>query len=145
DNDPVLQSLAEGQTITQVYTVTFTDNHGATVSQDVTVTITGTNDTPTITSNEAAAKGTVTEDTGLTLLVGGTLAIQDLDLIDTHTAQAVFKSSTSSAHLPGFSDGASLGTFTIDSSVAEFNSDTDNGATLGWHFSLDNNSTVLQS
>ncbi len=145
DNDPTLQSLAEGQTITQIYTVTFTDNHGATVTQDVTVTITGTNDVPTITSNDAAAKGAVTEDTGLTLLVGGTLALQDLDLIDTHTATAAFKSSTSDAHLPGFSDGTSLGTFTIDSSVAEYNTDTDNSATLGWHFSLDNNSAVLQS
>ena len=29
DNDPVLQSLAVGQTITQVYTVTITDNNGA--------------------------------------------------------------------------------------------------------------------
>ncbi|MET4259486.1 VCBS repeat-containing protein [Bradyrhizobium sp. S3.12.5] len=145
DNDPVLQSLAEGQTITQVYTVTFTDNQGATVSKDVTVTITGTNDVPTVTNSAAAAKGAVTEDTGLTLLVGGTLAIQDLDLIDTHTATAAFKSATSDAHLPGFSDGTSLGTFTIDSAVTEFSTDTDNSATLGWHFSLDDNSAVLQS
>ncbi|WP_244552516.1 VCBS domain-containing protein [Bradyrhizobium sp. Ghvi] len=145
DNDPLLQSLAEGQTITQIYTVTFTDNHGAQVSQDVTVVITGANDAPTITSNAAAAAGAVTEDTGLTLLVGGTLAIQDLDLIDTHTAAAVFKSSTSSAHLPGFSDDTPLGTFTIDAAVTELNSDTNNGATLGWHFSLDNGNAVLQS
>ncbi|MGX4774380.1 VCBS domain-containing protein [Bradyrhizobium guangdongense] len=145
DNDPVLQSLAEGQTITQIYTVTFTDNHGAQATQDVTVVITGTNDAPTITSNAAAAAGAVTEDTGLTLVVGGTLAIQDLDLIDTHSAAAAFKSSTSSAHLPGFSDNTPLGTFTIDPSVTELNSDTDNGATLGWHFSLDNGNAVLQS
>ncbi|MGY4499027.1 VCBS repeat-containing protein [Bradyrhizobium sp. GM24.11] len=145
DNDPVLQSLAEGQIITQIYTVTFTDNHGAQVTQDVTVVITGTNDAPTITSDAAAAAGGVTEDTGLTLLVGGTLVIQDLDLIDTHTAAAVFKSSTSAAHLPGFSDGTALGTFTIDAAVTELNADTDTGATLGWHFSLDNGNAVLQS
>ncbi len=145
NGNPVLQSLAEGQTITQVYTVTFTDNNGAQVSQDVTVTIVGTNDAPTITSDAAAASGSVTEDTCATLSIDGTLAIQDLDLIDTHTAQAVFKSSTSSAHLPGFDDDTPLGTFTIDPSVHEFNTDTDNGATLGWHFSLDNSNTVLQS
>ncbi|QQO34910.1 VCBS domain-containing protein [Bradyrhizobium diazoefficiens] len=145
DNDPVLQSLAEGQTITQIYTVTFTDNHGAQVTQDVTVVITGTNDAPTITSDAAAAKGGVTEDAGLTLLVGGMLVIQDLDLIDTHTAAAVFKSSTSAAHLPGFSDGTALGTFTIDPAVTELNADTNTGATLGWHFSLDNSNPVLQS
>lgn len=145
DNDPVLQSLAKGQTITQVYTVTFTDDHGAQVSQDVTVTITGTNDAPTMTSSAADAAGAVTEDTCATLSIDGTLAIQDLDLIDVHTAQTVLKSSTSSVHLPGFDDGTPLGTFTIDSALAEFNTDTDNGATLGWHFSLDNNDAVLQS
>ncbi|WIW45835.1 VCBS domain-containing protein [Bradyrhizobium sp. 62B] len=146
DNDPVLQSLAKGQTITQIYTVTFTDNHGAEVTKDVTVTITGTNDAPTVTSSAADAAGEVTEDdTSVTLSIDGTLAIQDLDLIDAHTAQAVFKSSTSSAHLPGFDDDTPLGTFTIDPSVLESIIDTDNGATLGWHFSLDNNDAVLQS
>ncbi|MBR0842863.1 VCBS domain-containing protein [Bradyrhizobium liaoningense] len=145
DNDPVLQSLAEGQTITQVYTVTVDDHHGGVVTQDVTVTITGTNDAPTVTSSAADATGAVTEDAGATLSIDGTLAIQDLDLIDTHAAQAVFKSSTSSAHLPGFDDDTPLGTFTIDASVHEFSTDTNNGATLGWHFSLDNNNAVLQS
>nr|WP_246556611.1 VCBS domain-containing protein [Bradyrhizobium liaoningense] len=145
DNDPVLQSLAKGQTITQVYTVTVDDHHGGTVTRDVTVTIAGTNDAPTITSDADAAKGCVTEDAGATLLIEGALAIQDLDLIDTHTAQAAFKSATSNALLPGFDGDTPLGTFTIDPALAEFNTDTDNGATLGWHFSLDNNDAVLQS
>jgi len=145
DTDPTLQSLAVGQTLTQVYTVTFKDNHNATVTQDVTVTINGANDAPTIVSSAAAAKGTVTEDDSLTLTVAGTLAIEDLDLIDTHTATAAFKSSTSSAHPAGFSDGTQLGAFTIDPAVAELATDTDNGATLGWHFSLANSNSVLQS
>nr|WP_245269572.1 VCBS domain-containing protein [Bradyrhizobium japonicum] len=145
NNDPVLQSLAEGQTITQVYTVTVIDIHDAAVTQDVTVTITGTNDAPTITSDEDAAKGCVTEDAGLPLSIGGTLAIRDLDLIDTHTAQAVFTSSSVSFPLPGFGVNANIGTFTIDPSVLESNVDTNNGATLDWHFTLDNNNAVLQS
>ena len=146
DGNAMLQSLAEGQTITQVYTVTFTDNHNATVTQDVSVTITGVNDAPTITSSAPAATGKVTEDSGLTLSIDGTLAIQDLDLIDTHTAQAVFKSSASSAHLPGFVEGTTnLGTFTIDPSVTELTTDTNNGATLGWHFTLADSNAMLQS
>ncbi len=146
DDDPVLQSLAEGQTITQVYTVTVDDHHGGTVTQDVTVVITGKNDAPTVTSSNAAATGKVIEDAGLTLSIDGVLAIQDLDLIDTHTASAVFKSSSSDAHLPGFVEGdTNIGTFTIDPSVLESNTDTNNGATLGWHFTLDNSNAMLQS
>ncbi|MHC4040097.1 VCBS domain-containing protein [Bradyrhizobium sp. 23AC] len=146
DNDPVLQSLAEGQTITQVYTVRIDDHHGGTVTRDVTVVITGKNDAPTVTSSAAAATGKVIEDTGLTLSIDGTLAIQDLDLIDTHAAQAVFKSSSISSALPGFdADSTHIGTFTIDQSVLEYNTDTSNGATLGWHFSLDNSNAMLQS
>ena len=159
DSNPVLQSLAEGETITQVYTVTVTDNHGASVNQDVTVTITGTNDAPVITSDAAAASGAVTEDVNLQdvldasgTVVGhdvetsGTLGFRDVDLIDTHTASAVFTSSTSSAALPGFVDGTTnIGTFTIDPSVTENNTDTDNTGSLGWHFTLDDSNPVLQS
>ena len=42
------QYLAAGQVLTQTYTVTVSDGHGGTVSQPVTVTITGTNDVPTL-------------------------------------------------------------------------------------------------
>ena len=147
NSDPVLQSLAVGQTITQVYTVTFNDHHGGTVTQDVTVTITGTNDAPTIIAGTTTASGGVTEDAGTpTLSTGGTIAIQDLDLIDTHTATWEFKASASNVHLPGFDEGnTQIGAFTIDPSVTESTSDTNDGATLGWSFTLDNNDAMLQS
>ncbi|WP_338319681.1 VCBS domain-containing protein, partial [Bradyrhizobium ottawaense] len=131
-------------TITQVYTVTFDDHHGGTVSEDVTVTITGVNDAPTITNDAAAATGAVTEDECASLTADGTLAIQDLDLTDTHTAAWSFKSSSVSSNLPGFGTGSHIGTFTIDA-VSESSTDGNNGATLGWHFTLDNNDPVLQS
>ena len=41
------EALAEGDTQTETFTVTVTDEHGATDTIDVTVTITGTNDAPT--------------------------------------------------------------------------------------------------
>jgi VCBS repeat-containing protein len=147
DSDPVLQSLAKGQTITQIYTVTLTDNNGASVTQDVTVTITGTNDAPVITSDTAAATGAVTEDANApNLTASGTLQIQDLDLIDTHAAGYVFSTSSSSAHLPGFDEGTThIGTFSIDPAVTESTTDTDNHATLGWSFTLDDSDPVLQS
>ena len=43
------QYLAAGETATEKFTVTIDDGHGGTASQAVTVTITGTNDSPTIT------------------------------------------------------------------------------------------------
>ena len=74
-----------------------------------------------------------------------TITFQDLDLIDTHTATVAFTSSTSSDPLPGFDDNTSLGDFTIDSSVAEDNSDTGTSGTLGWKFTVDNNNSIVQS
>lgn len=143
--DSSLDFLGEGQIAKVMSTITLDDHQGGTATAEVTVLITGANDAPTVTSDAAAARGAVTEDAGATLSTGGTLAIQDLDLIDTHTATAVFKSSTSTPHLPGFTDGTSLGSFTIDPAVTELNTDTGNGATLGWHFSLDNSNPVVQS
>ena len=49
-----------GQTATETFTVTIDDGNGGTVDQLVTVTVTGTNDAPTISA--ADASGAVTED-----------------------------------------------------------------------------------
>ena len=44
--DTDTQALKEGQTVTESFTATVTDDFGATATQVVTITITGTNDTP---------------------------------------------------------------------------------------------------
>ncbi len=106
NNDPTLQSLAYGQDITQVYAVTLDDQHGGTVTQNVTVTIHGTNDVPIIMAASTVSGG-VTEDANgasFDLSASGAIAFQDVDLIDTHTATFALDSATSSAHLPGFPD-----------------------------------------
>jgi VCBS repeat-containing protein len=46
--DADVEHLGEGETLVQTYLVTVDDGHGGTASQAVTVTITGTNDAPTI-------------------------------------------------------------------------------------------------
>ena len=51
---PATQALAEGDTPTETFTVTVTDEHGATDTIDVTVTVTGTNDAPVITGGDVA-------------------------------------------------------------------------------------------
>lgn len=149
--DPVLQSLSENQSITQTYTLTLVDEHGADVSQDIVVTINGTNDAPTIESDASEHQGLVTEDAdSQTLAANGTLLFQDLDLIDSHTATFTLKSSDATVDLIGFNEGSgetasNLGTFTIDPAVTENTADTDNLATLGWGFTLANDNPVLQS
>ena len=50
-HDSYLDSMAEGETIVQTYTVNVTDNHGATASHDVVITIQGTNDAPVATAD----------------------------------------------------------------------------------------------
>ncbi|MGV2864458.1 VCBS domain-containing protein, partial [Achromobacter sp. AGC39] len=61
-------------------TVTVNDGHGGTATQVITVTVTGTNDAPTIAGN---ATGAVKEDG--TLTANGQLTKTDIDLTDTHT------------------------------------------------------------
>jgi VCBS repeat-containing protein len=153
NGDATLQSLAKDQTITQIYTVTITDNNLASVTQDVTVVITGVNDTATIVGGSTDAAGAVTEDTGVIageIKDSGTITFQDLDLIDTHTAAKVLKSSDANANLPGFAEGvgsgvANIGTFAIDAAVTESATDTVNTGTLGWNFTLANGDATLQS
>ncbi|MET3839730.1 VCBS domain-containing protein [Bradyrhizobium sp. OAE829] len=149
--NPVLQSLAMGQTLTQVYAVTVTMNDGTQLTQDVTVTMIGVNDTPTFQTSTNDTP-TLIEDSveqGQNLSTSGTIAFLDVDTIDTHAATYVLKSSTSTPHLPGHTDNISqIGSFVLTSGptgVSEITTDTDNTATVGWSFTLSNNDPVLQS
>src|SRR5262249_58229947 len=82
-----LDFLAAGQTLTITYNVTVTDDSGVSSTQQVTITVIGTNDVPVITF--AAQTGAVTEHTHVdnsgNLNAGGTIAFTDVDLTDTHT------------------------------------------------------------
>ncbi|MDQ0027475.1 VCBS repeat-containing protein [Variovorax paradoxus] len=71
------QYLAQGQTATETFTVSINDGHGGTVNQQITVTVTGTNDVPVI---GGVASGAVSED-GSTpnLSTSGALTIADVD------------------------------------------------------------------
>ncbi|MGE8690792.1 MAG: VCBS domain-containing protein [Achromobacter sp.] len=92
--DSLLDSLGAGQTLTQTYTVTVDDGKGGTVTQDITITITGTNDAPTITSG--AQSGSVTEvadgatgENATEHTAGGTITFADVDTIDAHSATVI--------------------------------------------------------
>ena len=80
--DTDLDFLATGETVTVVFTITIDDGNGGTNTQDVTISITGSNDAPVITPVDVA--GTITE--GGTVSEAGSITFTDLDLTDTPTA-----------------------------------------------------------
>ncbi|WGS28453.1 VCBS domain-containing protein [Bradyrhizobium sp. ISRA464] len=80
--------LAVGETLTLVYSIQVDDHHGGIVTQPVTITITGTNDVPVITSAPQTAAITEIPDTTGSLnpdTASGAVTFTDVDLSDTHT------------------------------------------------------------
>ncbi|MGY4815714.1 VCBS domain-containing protein [Pseudomonas chlororaphis subsp. piscium] len=114
------QSLAQGQTASETYVVTISDGHGSSTTQNVTITITGTNDQVQITSG--VQTGDAKEDSG-DYAASGNITFTDADLIDTHSVTVT----------PGAS--GYLGSFT----TAPLNDSTGTGSgSLAWHFAVDN-------
>ncbi|GAD79878.1 hypothetical protein VEZ01S_21_00010 [Vibrio ezurae NBRC 102218] len=68
------QDLSEGEVHTESMLITVTDDKGATVTETVAVTVTGTNDQPVVTFKDNSADHT-----------HGTLSFTDVDTFDTHT------------------------------------------------------------
>ncbi len=124
--DPDTQNLAEGESDTEVFTVTVTDDNGARETIDVTITVTGTNDSPVVTSDAADASGTVIEagnlDNGNPVAgdptANGSLSSSDVD-------------NGSTATWSGDATGT-YGSFTIQ-------------ADGDWSYVLDNNSAATQA
>ncbi|MFN3677048.1 MAG: Ig-like domain-containing protein [Sphingomonas pseudosanguinis] len=118
DNASV-QRLAAGQIATQIYTLTLIDKFGATTTQDVTVTLTGTNDAPTVTA--AVASGEVIEDA--TTAIAGTIAFADADLIDTHKVSVAAQEDYYRGHFATVIDDTATG---------------DGAGKVRWTFAVDN-------
>ena len=93
------QQLAAGQVVTEVYTITINDNNGDTVEQDVTITITGSNDAVLVSA--AVAGGAVVEDG--TAQATGTVDFTDVDLSDDHSVSEVLKSTDYTTSMGSFS------------------------------------------
>ena len=122
-----LDFLAAGETVTVVYTITVDDANGGTDTQDVTVTITGANDTPVIAVVDVDA--TITE--GGTLTDSGSITFTDLDLTDTPTATEVTKSVTTALTLTAAQQTAIEDAFTISPDAVN----TNNG-TINWDYTI---------
>ncbi|WP_210200033.1 VCBS domain-containing protein, partial [Mesorhizobium sp. WSM3868] len=128
NTDPDTNALAQGATVTEVFTYTVRDPHGLTDTAQLTITITGTNDIVSITSG--AQNGAVVEDANTTpsatdsLNAAGTITFNDVDLSDGHTA----------SFTPTAGETA-LGTFSLDP-VSEA-ANAANGS-VQWHYALNN-------
>ena len=80
--DDAIEHLNAGQTLTQVYTVTVADDNGGTGSRDVTVTITGTNDAPTIEAAGETGFHDTTDEDATSLTIDLTALSDDVDAED---------------------------------------------------------------
>ncbi|HEX4736218.1 MAG TPA: Ig-like domain-containing protein [Allosphingosinicella sp.] len=115
-------AVGESQVVNLSYTIQ--DEHGATSTSSIAVTVTGSNDAPLIDTGNTTATGSVTElpnnDPNENVAVhhaDGSVAFTDADTTDTHSATATAQGS-------GY-----LGSFTLDPV-------NDGTHSVGWHFSV---------
>ncbi|WP_189484331.1 retention module-containing protein, partial [Shewanella indica] len=122
----LVQFLAVGETITLSFTLTVTDDFGASDSQQVTLTITGTNDAPVLTIDMS---GAVTEDVDVIngmLSDSGDLSFTDIDINDSHSVSSSYNDDVL------WSDG-DLDQATQDALAAGFSVDNS-----GWNYEIAN-------
>lgn len=112
------QYLAQGQMATETFTISIDDGRGGIVEQQITVTVTGTNDVPVI---GGVASGAVSED-GSTpnLSASGELTIADVD-----AGQSSFTTQAGTAGSNGY------GSFTL-------------AADGNWTYTADNSQSAIQ-
>ena len=134
--DKTFDFLADGETLAIIYDVTVTDSHGVSTTRPVTIIVTGTNDTPAITSETQA--GAITElsntpppnPTGSTAFdtATGTVTFTDVDLNDHHVVSVTgVATSGVTSGLPGDSNvlgWLSLGELTDSTGSGTGGSDT---------------------
>ena len=126
-SDSDVDYLADGQTLTQTYTVTVDDGEGGTVDQNIIITLTGTNDAPTVVATTAIT-GSVTElgdgasgELTQTLSDSGSFTIADVDDLDVQTVDYT-------AVATGY-----LGSFSV--TVGD-NTTGDNAGRIDWDFEV---------
>jgi VCBS repeat-containing protein len=115
NKNPAVQSLGAGQTLIERIPISIHDSQGLKASQEMLVTIRGTNDVPVVTGD---VTGAVAED-GATQRAEGHLKTTDLDTTD-HTTWTAMST-------PG-----TYGAFVL-------------GADGGWHYQLNNTSAAVQA
>jgi VCBS repeat-containing protein len=116
NNSAAVQALAAGEIHVETFTVSVTDEHGAAATQTVSVTVTGTNDAPVVTSG--AQTGSLQEDS--VLAATGQVTASDAD------------------------SGATR-TFSVDNATGAYGTLGVNAQTGAWTYTLGNGSAAVQS
>ncbi|OCH61941.1 RTX toxin, partial [Aliivibrio fischeri] len=139
DSQPYVDSLCEGQTVNEKWTVTVVDSCGTTSKVLVNVTIVGTNDAPKIIADSPllGELGEVIEDE--TLEVSGQLELNDPDSCDTHTWYLTDGNGNKLADEDGDSTNGSI---TIKGTYGWLTLDEASGE---WTYLLDNNDPAVQA
>ncbi|GAB1038136.1 MAG: hypothetical protein SLagBPW_08380 [Shewanella algae] len=122
----LVQFLAAGETITLSFTLTVTDAFGASDSQPITLTITGTNDAPVLSIDMS---GAVTEDVDVVagmLSDSGDLSFTDVDINDSHVVGSSYNGDV-------LWSGGALDQATQDALAAGFSVDN-----AGWSYDIAN-------
>ena len=148
-----VQNLAQGQTVIDTFTVQVTDEHGASDTETINITVTGTNDAPVIATGPVSH--TLAENSAPILTATGDAFFFDIDLADTHTispslvsavlsdaslvpadvlaAAATALSTTILDPATGDSDGQYQWDFALDNGLTQFLTD---GQTLSLAYSI---------
>ena len=140
--NPDTNGLALGETRTETFIVYVSDGRGGLATQEITVTITGTNDRPEL-SIANAAQG-IHEDTAS---VGGTFTVQDPDSDSgqNQTFHIEGGSNTPAADSTSPSDGSHSATGSTDATfTTDYGTLTLDPATGQWTYALNNASDKVQ-
>ena len=103
-----LDFLSAGEKVTAVFTITVNDQNGGSDTQDVTITLTGTNDAPVV----AIDTGTTAENVTLTAAAGNGVLANDADF-DSSDTQSVSAVNGVAGNVANAVSGSNGGTFTI--------------------------------
>ncbi len=123
--------LAIGDSLTLTYTITVTDSQGVTDTQDVVITINGTNDDPVLTIEVADSAAETLTETDTTLTSSGTLSVEDLDLSDSVTSTVSSVVASGGATGLSSNNAALLAMLTSTANVIDGSELTN---TLTWNF-----------
>ena len=138
--DGLAQGLSQGDSITETFTIMVSDGRGGMVSQDITVTVNGTNDLPELSMNWGANGNGVTEDVSGS--VTGTWNVKDDDVDGGHQTLSIAgkdgTTGTATDGVIGAESGGSAASFETDYGKLTLNPDGT------YSYELNNDSDAVQ-